>query len=121
MKEKRLKRGMHTHLKALKRGKTLTQALTSELRRKSPKCEALGPKIQNPSLQNPIRTSQKAVMASKIPEGSWNGTRVEEPEEMGEKLRRGRLFKFSASTNRLTTWSTVNAVNASIFVHFLVS
>ena len=67
MKETRLKRGKHTHLKALKRGKTLTQALTRQLRRKSPKCEALGPKIQNPSLQNPIRTSQKAVMASKIP------------------------------------------------------
>ena len=46
MKETKLKRGMHTHLKALKSGKTLTQALTHGLRRKSAKCEALGPKSQ---------------------------------------------------------------------------
>ena len=46
MRETKLKRGMHTYLKALKHRKTLTQALTRRLRRKSAKCEALGPKSQ---------------------------------------------------------------------------
>ena len=106
MKETKLKRGMHTHLKALKRGKTLTQALTRGLRRKSAKCEALAPKSQTLASKTQFVPLRELQWCQKPLEGSWNDTRLEESEEKGEKLRRRRLFKFPAPTNRLTDSST---------------
>ena len=94
---------MHTHLKALRVQEGTDAGCDVRTEEENIQMRSLGSQIPNPSFQNPnpyISESCNGVKKSLV--GSWNDTRLEEPEENDEKLRRKRLFKFPAPTN----WST---------------
>ena len=101
-------------------GMELKLIVTRWRRRIYPKSKTLASKNQSEAL-NLLQWPKKSLL------GNWIGRTLEELEEMGEKLKRRRVFKSLASTNRSTgpglvdrLVNAINAVNFSTFVHFLV-
>ena len=115
---------MHTHLKALDARESIDTGCDARTEKKDVQMRTLGPKSQTLASKTQFVPLRRLQWCQRSLVGNWNDTRLEEPDEKDEKLRRGRLFKFPAPMNRSTSWSTVNTVNTvntSIFVHFLVS
>ena len=80
------------------------------------------PESQNPkTLDSTIKSVRlrRLEWRKKSLQGSWNGKSPEAPEEMGEKLMRGKRFKFSPRQTGRPVCDTIDllpAVNAAIFV-----